>query len=69
MFPNLNAEMSRLGLEQKNIAECIHKGNDAVSLKMNGKRVWLLDEAKLIQKTFFPSMTIEYLFETKDEKE
>lgn len=67
MYPNLNAEMSRLGIEQKDIAKCINKGPDAVSLKMNGKRVWLLEEAKKIRKTFFNTLTIEYLFETKDE--
>lgn len=67
MYPNLNAEMSRLGIEQKDIAKCIKKGPDAVSLKMNGKRVWLLEEAKKIRKTFFNTLTIEYLFETKEE--
>lgn len=67
MYPNLNAEMSRLGIEQKDIAKCINKGPDAVSLKMNGKRVWLLKEAKKIQKTFFNTLTIEYLFETNEE--
>ena len=67
MYPNLNAEMSRLGIEQKDLAECIKKGKDAISLKMNGKRIWLLEEAKKIQKTFFTELTIEYLFATKDE--
>lgn len=65
MYPNLNAEMSRIGIEQKDIAKCINKGADAVSLKINGKRVWLLEEAKKIKNTFFPDLSIEYLFEKK----
>lgn len=65
MYPNLNAEMSRIGIEQKDIAKCINKGADAVSLKINGKRVWLLEEAKKIKNTFFPDLSIEYLFERK----
>lgn len=65
MYPNLNAEMSRLGIEQKDIANCICKGQDAVSLKINGKRSWTLEEAKKIKEKFFPNMTIEYLFEIK----
>lgn len=67
MYPNLSAEMSRLGIEQKGLAKYIEKGKDAVSLKMNGKRIWLLEEAKKIKKTFFADLTIEYLFATKDE--
>lgn len=69
MYPNLNAEMSRIGIEQKDIAQCIQKGADAVSLKMNGKRAFLLDEAKTIKKTFFNDLTLDYLFETRMPKE
>lgn len=67
MYPNLNAEMSRNDLEQKDIAKKLNKGQDAISLKFNGKRAWLLDEAKKIKAYFFPNLTIDYLFATKDE--
>lgn len=66
MYPNLRAEMSRLGIEQKDIAKCINKGADAVSLKLSGKRAWLLDEAKEIKRSFFKNLTLEYLFEQKN---
>lgn len=69
MYPNLNAEMSRKKIEQKDLAKCISKGQDAISLKMNGKRCWLLDEVKAIRNTFFPNLTIEYLFKTQEELE
>lgn len=67
MFPNLNAEMSRIGLEQKDIAQVLTKGADGISLKFNGKRAWLLSEAKIIKSKFFPNLTIDYLFATKGE--
>lgn len=69
MYPNLNAEMSRNGLEQKDIAKVLKKGPDGISLKFNGKRAWLLDEAKKIKASFFPELTIDYLFATKNESE
>lgn len=67
MYPNLNAEMSRIGIEQKDIAKKLNKGADGVSLKINGKRAWLLDEAKIIKATFFPNLSIDYLFEAKED--
>lgn len=67
MYPNLNAEMSRIGIEQKDIAKALNKGPDGISLKFNGKRAWLLEEAKQIKKTFFPKFTVDYLFETKED--
>lgn len=67
MYPNLNAEMSRIGIEQKDIAKKLNKGADGVSLKINGKRAWLLDEAKIIKAAFFPNLSIDYLFEAKED--
>lgn len=55
MYPNLNAEMARNKIEQKDIAKALNKGADGISLKFNGKRAWLLDEAKEIKKVFFPN--------------
>lgn len=66
MYPNLNAEMKRLDIEQKDIARLLNKGEDGISLKFNGKRAWLLEEAKSIKKQFFPNMSLDYLFESKE---
>ncbi len=63
MYPNLHAEMSKAGIEQKDIAKCIQQKVKAVSLKINGKQDWNLDEAKKIKKTFFNELTLDYLFE------
>lgn len=67
MYPNLNAEMSRIGIEQKDIAKALNKGADGVSLKFNGKRAWLLEEAKKIKSEFFPNLSIDYLFTSKED--
>lgn len=68
MYPNLNAEMARNKIEQKDIAKALNKGADGISLKFNGKRAWLLDEAKEIKKSFFPKLTLDYLFQTEYER-
>jgi antitoxin component HigA of HigAB toxin-antitoxin module len=67
MYPNLNAEMSRIGIEQKDIARVLGKGADGISLKINGKRAWLLEEAKKIKSEFFPNLSIDYLFISKED--
>lgn len=68
MYPNLNAEMARNKIEQKDIAKALNKGADGISLKFNGKRAWLLDEAKEIKRKFFPKLTLDYLFQTESER-
>ena len=67
MYPNLNAEMARNEIEQKDIAKILNKGNDKISLKFKGKRPISLEEAKIIKCNFFPNLSLEYLFKTKDE--
>ena len=64
MYPNLSAEMARKKIEQKDIAILLNKGNSDISLRFNGKRSWLLDEAEKIKKEMFPDLSMDYLFET-----
>ena len=61
-YPNLRAEMSRIGIKQGDIAKLLGVGEITVSKKMNGKSKFTIDEAFLIKKTFFPDFTIDYLF-------
>ena len=58
MYPNLKAEMSRNNIKQKDIAKGIKKDEYIISLKINGKRGWFLDEAKKIKTIFFPILSI-----------
>ena len=61
-YPNLRAEMSRTGIKQIDIAKVLGVSKIAVYQKMNGKSRFTIDEAFLIQKTFFPNFTVDYLF-------
>lgn len=60
--PNLRAEMSRIGIRQRDIAKLLGVSELTVSKKMNGKSSFTIDEAFLIQKTFFPNLSLDYLF-------
>lgn len=69
MYPNLDAEMARLGLRRKDLADKIFSGRTAtVSDKLNGKYPLLLDEAIRIKTAFFPDYSLDYLFEVKCDK-
>ena len=69
MYPNLKAEMGRLGIEQKDIVLALDSQPGTISLKMCEKRDWTLKETKKIRKTFFPDLTLDYLFKTRSEIE
>lgn len=60
--PNLRAELSRNGIKQKDVAKLLGVSELTVSKKINGKTSFTIDEAFLIQKTFFPNFTVDYLF-------
>lgn len=59
---NLRAEMARYGIKQIDIAELLKVREATVSEKINGKSVFDIDEAFKIKKTFFPELSIDYLF-------
>lgn len=61
-YPNLRAEMSRIGIKQADIAKVLGIREVTVSKKMNGKSTFDIDEAFLIKKTFFPNLSLDYLF-------
>jgi len=66
MFPNLNAELARIGKDQTAIATVLKIHKSSVSEKMTGKRDFKLIECKTIKKELFPNKTLDYLFETYD---
>ncbi|MGE7951664.1 helix-turn-helix transcriptional regulator [Lysinibacillus xylanilyticus] len=66
-FPNLEAEMVRLGIQRKDVAERIGVRVATVSDKLNGKYPFTLNEATAIKNIFFPKLSIEYLFSTNVE--
>ena len=64
MLKNLKAEMTRQGLFYRDIAEVIGKDEKSVSNKISCKTEFTRKEMINIKKTFFPNLTLDYLFET-----
>ena len=63
MYRNLKAEMARLNVTGKTIAEDIGITAQAFSDKMTGRTEFKLKEVERIRGKFFPDRTLEYLFE------
>lgn len=66
MFFNLNAEMARSKLTQSDLARVLNLNSSTISDKMNGKRDFWLLECKKIRDSFFPQLTIDYLFQIEN---
>lgn len=62
MYSNLRLEMIKKGVTVTNISKVLGKRRSTIGDKINGKYRIYLDEAKVIQKEFFPNYSIEYLF-------
>lgn len=66
MYKNLEAEMTRYGLTQKDIAKCINRTLGTTSLKMNGLANFNIDELfkirDLVQTKTDKYISVDYLF-------
>ena len=65
MYKNLEEEMIKNNITQKQIAEFLHVRAATVCDKINGRFPFKLNEAFKIQTKFFPTLSIEYLFDIK----
>lgn len=63
MYPNLEAEIARLKVSDKDIAEAISKDLRTVRNKKEGITQITIAEGRMIRDTFFPDLTLDYLFE------
>lgn len=61
-FPNLAAEMSRIGVFPSDIATEVNLSPQTVRGKINDQYPWIDDEMKKIRDKWFPGMTLDYLF-------
>jgi DNA-binding XRE family transcriptional regulator len=68
VYRNLEAEMARKGITRKDISSFLNVRYATVVQKLNGKYGFKLDEAFTIKKKFFPDLSLEYLFQTDEEK-
>lgn len=62
MLHNLEAEMARNQVKRIDIARLLNLSTRAVYGKISGESKFTTSEAIKIQRTYFPNLTIEYLF-------
>lgn len=64
MYPNLNAELARCGISQRELASRIGRTPGTLSLKLTGKAVVTLPEAAKIKEIIGTTLPLEVLFAT-----
>lgn len=64
LFPNLIAEMARIGINKSELAQIIGISVSSIYSKLNGKTNFTLEDMEKISARF--QMSLDYLF-TKDE--
>lgn len=62
MLYNLRAEMARRNITSSDISRVVRKTDRSVRDKIKGKRDFTLTECTAIRDTFFPNLSLEYLF-------
>lgn len=62
MYPNLRAEMARLGITSGELAKAIGISQSTFSLKYTGKIKWFFWEVCAIKKALGATMPLEQLF-------
>lgn len=65
MLKNLQAEMARKGLSNKDIASIIDRDEKTVLNKIRCTTEFTRKEMLLIKRKAFPKCTLDYLFEDK----
>ena len=63
MLRNLLAEMKRIGINNKDLAETIGKDEKTISNKISCRTEFTRREMVAIKKKYFPECTLDYLFE------
>lgn len=63
LYPNLEAEMKRNGINQKDIAALLDKTPETISNWMNGRSgEFPVSAVMTVKREMFPNHTVEYLF-------
>lgn len=63
MFKNLEAELSRIGKSKKDLSNDTNIEYKTLLNKLSGRTPINKKDMALIKRTYFPNMTIDYLFE------
>lgn len=65
-YPNLGAELARANIKQNDVASLLGKDKATISTWMNGGGSgFSISQALLVRDTYFPGMTLDYLFNDK----
>lgn len=66
LYPNLEAEMARGGIAQKDIAELLGKDPTTICNWMNGRSGdFPVGAVFRVKEELFPNCTVDYLFERR----
>ncbi len=65
LYPNLEAEMTRMGYTKDDIGKCLNLHASGVYQMLSGKRKLSISRAFKIRDSLFPGMRVDYLFDTK----
>lgn len=63
MFPNIRAEMARSNLLISSMAKKLKLNERTLGNKLSGKTEFTWSEVNRIRTLFFPTCSLEYLFE------
>lgn len=66
MFPNLDAELVRIGMSTKELAKIIGTTEKTANNKRAGRTEFTLSEIRKIS-AIFPNASIDYLFKRREE--
>lgn len=66
-YSNLKAEMGRRDITIETIANLLNIHRNSVAYKLNKNGSFTIEEATIIQKTFFPNVKLTKLFEKEEE--
>ena len=64
-FPNLAAEMTRYQVQQKDLSTATNKSRPTISNWLCGKSEISNADCKAIRDKLFPSLSIDYLFDSQ----
>ena len=65
---NLKGEMARENITIEEISKLLGIHRNSVANKLNGDSAFTIDEAFKIQETYFPKLSLSYLFSTEQKE-
>lgn len=68
-YRNLKAEMARKDITIKDLMTVTGKSRPGISNNLNGRGRFTVEESLAIRRAYFPEMSIDYLFESDEDRE